>query len=596
MIENYRFFFITAGPSVTAMVIKSEARALPRATAQVRSSPMLIGAALGIVYVVWGSTYLAIRIMVGEMPPLLSAGFRFLTAGLLVAVALVARGGLRRMAVTGRELAGCALIGVLLPVLGQGLVTIGEKGGARSGITALLIAAVPLWVICYRILSGERPARRTLTGVFLGFGGVAVVIAANGAGGGFPPWTIAVVVLAGLSWALGSWCQPRLRLPGDPFVVVIYEMLVGGGVLTVAGLACGERFRPLDYSARSWVAWAYLVVFGSVVAFSAYVWLLQVGGCLAGRHVRVCQSAGGHSPGLADPRRTGIHADDRRRSGRRGRRCHSREFRTPPGIRRLADTRKQNPVNPDPELHAGPRPGRRTVTSHGGQLARSAVATFVLIHGAGDVGWYWHLVAAELRARGHMAIAPDLPCDDDSAGLPEYADAVVGAIGDRTNLIVVAQSFGGFTAPLVCDRVAVDLLVLVAPMIPAPAEAPADYLANTRYEEELRNRYDGAVALFYQDVPPELAAEARKRTRTQSEARIWEPSPLRVWPEVPTRVLICRDDRLFPAGYLRRVARERLGITPDELDGGHAPALSRPRELADRLEAYAAQQGLLGGH
>jgi pimeloyl-ACP methyl ester carboxylesterase len=99
------------------------------------------------------------------------------------------------------------------------------------------------------------------------------------------------------------------------------------------------------------------------------------------------------------------------------------------------------------------------------------VATFVLIHGAGDVGWYWHLVDAELRARGHEAISPDLPCDDDSAGLPEYADTVAGAIGDRTDLIVVAQSFGGFTAPLVCDRVAVNLLVLVAPMIPAPGES-----------------------------------------------------------------------------------------------------------------------------
>jgi drug/metabolite transporter (DMT)-like permease len=181
-------------------------------SAHVRSRRMLIGAALGIVYAVWGSTYLAIRIMVGEMPPLVGPGVRFLTAGLLVAIVLVARWGPRRMVVTGRELAGCALIAVLLPVLGQGLVTVGEKGGALSGITALLIAAVPLWVICYRILSGERPARRTLAGVFLGFGGVAVVIAAN-------------------------------------------EMLVGGGVLTILGLASGEGFHPLDYSARSWVAW-----------------------------------------------------------------------------------------------------------------------------------------------------------------------------------------------------------------------------------------------------------------------------------------------------------------------------------------------------
>jgi SAM-dependent methyltransferase len=222
------------------------------------------------------------------------------------------------------------------------------------------------------------------------------------------------------------------------------------------------------------------------------------------------------------------------------------------------------------------------------------VATFVFIHGAGDAGWYWHLVAAELRARGHDTVAPDLPCDDDSAGLPEYADTVADAARDRDGLVVVAQSAGGFTAPLVCDRLAAELLVLVAPIIPAPGEAPADYWARTRYYEEPRERYDDATALFYQDVPPGLAAEALNRARPQSTARMGEPSPLRAWPDVPTRVLICRDDRLFPAGFQRRVARERLGITPDEIDGGHTPALSRPRELADRLEAYAAGAALAG--
>lgn len=220
------------------------------------------------------------------------------------------------------------------------------------------------------------------------------------------------------------------------------------------------------------------------------------------------------------------------------------------------------------------------------------MATFVLIHGAGDVGWYWHLVEAELRWRGHATVAPDLPCEDDSAGLPEYTDTVTRAIGGHTDLIVVAQSFGGFTAPLLCDRASVDLLVLVAPMIPMPGEAPADYWRNTRYDEEPREQYDDTVALFYQDVPAELAQEAVRRGRTQSEARMGEPSPLRAWPAVPTRVLICRDDRLFPAAFLRRVARERLDIAPDELDGGHTPALSRPRELVDRLEAYVT--GLQG--
>ena len=223
------------------------------------------------------------------------------------------------------------------------------------------------------------------------------------------------------------------------------------------------------------------------------------------------------------------------------------------------------------------------------------MSTFALIHGAGDVGWYWHFVEADLRERGHDTVAPDLPCDDDSAGLPEYADALAQAIGDRTDLVVVAQSFGGFTAPLVCERMPVKLLVLVAPMIPAPGEAPADYWVNTRYGEETLERYQDDIALFYQDVAPELASEALKRSRRQSEARMGEPSPLAAWPDVRTRVLLCGDDRVFPAAFVRRVAQERLGVTPDEIDGGHTPALSRPTELAERLEAYAADARVSSG-
>lgn len=124
-------------------------------------------------------------------------------------------------------------------------------------------------------------------------------------------------------------------------------------------------------------------------------------------------------------------------------------------------------------------------------------------------------------------------------------------------------------------------------MIPAPGESPGDYWANTRFEET-RGPYEDDIALFYQDVPPELAYEALKRSRKQSEARMGEQSPLKAWPDVPTRVLLCRDDRLFPAPFIRRVARERLGISPDEIDGGHTPALSRPKQLAERLDAYAA--------
>jgi pimeloyl-ACP methyl ester carboxylesterase len=226
------------------------------------------------------------------------------------------------------------------------------------------------------------------------------------------------------------------------------------------------------------------------------------------------------------------------------------------------------------------------------------MATYVLIHGAASDSWYWHLVVPELRARGHDVVAPDLPSDDDSAGLIEYTDTVVDAIGDRTDPIVVAQSLGGFTAPLVCDRVPVSLMVLVAAMVPAPGEAPGDWWANTGWQQARREQLerDGrpigdfdVMADFIHDVPPDVVAEAFARgERDQSGTPMEKPWPLAAWPDVPTRFLLCRHDRFFPAEFMRRIARERLGITPDEIDSGHLPALSRPKELVDRLEAYRA--------
>jgi pimeloyl-ACP methyl ester carboxylesterase len=224
------------------------------------------------------------------------------------------------------------------------------------------------------------------------------------------------------------------------------------------------------------------------------------------------------------------------------------------------------------------------------------MATYVLIHGSGDSSWYWHLLAAELRERGHDVVAPDLPIEDDTAGLWQYADTVVEAIGDRRDLVVVAQSAGAFTAPLVCERVPVDLLVLLAGMVPLPGEPPEDWWANTgcaqarREQDERDGRApDDMIALFMQDVPADLAAEAFRRERHQSETPGRKPWPLAAWPNVPTRFLLCRDDRLFPADFMRRVVRERLGITPDEIDGSHCVALSRPKELAERLESYRAE-------
>ena len=224
------------------------------------------------------------------------------------------------------------------------------------------------------------------------------------------------------------------------------------------------------------------------------------------------------------------------------------------------------------------------------------MATFVIVHGGGGSGWEWHLVAAELERRGHKALAPDLPCEDDSAGWSEYADVVVEAIGDRGDVVVVAQSLGGFTAPLVCDRVPTELLVLVAGMIPIPGEKGDDWFENTGWPGPQGEQAavdegssDEEAATFYHDVPPELAAEAMRHGREQSETPGRAPWPLDSWPEVPTRYLLCRDDRFLPAGFVRKVVRERLGIEPDELPGGHTPALSRPKELAERLEAFRSE-------
>jgi pimeloyl-ACP methyl ester carboxylesterase len=211
------------------------------------------------------------------------------------------------------------------------------------------------------------------------------------------------------------------------------------------------------------------------------------------------------------------------------------------------------------------------------------VATYVLLHGAGSDSWYWHLVSPLLQALGHDVVSVDLPCDDDGAGLQEYADTAVDAIGDRRDLIVVAQSLAGFTAPLVCNRLPVTLLVLVAAMVPMPGESPGDWWVNTGHE--FPDPFDAAV-VFAHDLPSELAAASLDHVRGQSATPFEKPWPLDAWPDVPTRFLLCRDDRLFPAEFQRRVVRERLGIVPDEMDGGHLVALSRPEELVERLEAY----------
>ncbi|MGW6272131.1 alpha/beta hydrolase [Streptomyces sp. NPDC055060] len=225
------------------------------------------------------------------------------------------------------------------------------------------------------------------------------------------------------------------------------------------------------------------------------------------------------------------------------------------------------------------------------------MATFVLVHGAGDVGWSWHLVEAELRGRGHDVVAPDLPGDDDSLTLDDYADAVVEAIGDRRDLVVVGHSYGAFTAPLVAARRRVDALVLVAGMVPAPGESPDQWWSNSGYGEAVRHQaaQDGGLTgnddpyvSFYHDVPHALATEAMSKERAHlSSAASAQPWPLEAWPDVSTTFVLCAQDRFLPPGLQRRLAHERLAVTPEEIAASHCVALSRPVELADLLVGAA---------
>ncbi|GAA0394726.1 alpha/beta hydrolase [Acrocarpospora corrugata] len=229
------------------------------------------------------------------------------------------------------------------------------------------------------------------------------------------------------------------------------------------------------------------------------------------------------------------------------------------------------------------------------------MANFVLIPGGGSGPQYWSLLADELRGRGHGALAVELPYEDEKAGLEEYADAVAQAVGDQRDLVVVAHSFGGFTGPLVCDRVPVELLVFVTGMIPRPGERPGDWWENTGHASALRESHlregrdpdaQDVYDLFLHDVPRTLADAALADGRDQADTSMNAPWPAPTLPDVPTRALICTDDRYFPADFMRTMVQDRLGSAPDEMPGSHHPMLSHPTELADYLErAYMTSSG-----
>jgi drug/metabolite transporter (DMT)-like permease len=235
-----------------------------------------VWSALGAIYLIWGSTYLAIRVMVETVPPALGAGVRFVLAGLLMLGALAVRGGgLRAVAISRTQLRSTFVVGSLLAAGGNGLVTVAEQD-VPSGLAALLVASVPLWIVLYRTLGGDRVAGATLAGVSLGFVGVGVLLAPGGRPDDVHIGMALLIVLAAAFWGFGSFVAQRLELPRDPLVTTGWQMLLGGALFAACGLVAGEGGQ-LDvgaFSTDSILAFAYLVVVGSIIAFSAYAFLL----------------------------------------------------------------------------------------------------------------------------------------------------------------------------------------------------------------------------------------------------------------------------------------------------------------------------------
>ncbi len=219
---------------------------------------------------------------------------------------------------------------------------------------------------------------------------------------------------------------------------------------------------------------------------------------------------------------------------------------------------------------------------------------FVLIPGAGSDPRVYGATIEALRALGHDAVAPELPLHDQEATPSDHAAAVAAAVPDEPELVVVGQSLGAFAAPLVAAWVPVARLVLLAPMIPKPGETAGEWWGNTRHDEAIADvleRHgpmrewgpDAFAEVFLHDVEPQVARDNQRFNGVPGAGMFTEPWPLEAWPDVPTHVLVPRDDRLFPREFQRRVARQRLDLEIDEMAGGHVPMLSRPSELAERL-------------
>ena len=220
--------------------------------------------ALVTVYVIWGSTYLAIAVTGETISPLLAVSTRFITAGTLMAGIVWLRGGSLR--ITRRAFASCVVIGLLLP--GANAVLFYAERDVPTGLASLIIASVPLWIVVLRLLNHERMPWQALAGVGVGFVGVAIIARPSG---GATTVGVLLCLVSALMWATGSVLSARLVMPSDPFAATSYEMLAGGLIMLVPALFTTHGFSP---SAASIAGWFYLVTFGSIIGYTAYVWLL----------------------------------------------------------------------------------------------------------------------------------------------------------------------------------------------------------------------------------------------------------------------------------------------------------------------------------
>jgi hypothetical protein len=248
------------------------------------------------------------------------------------------------------------------------------------------------------------------------------------------------------------------------------------------------------------------------------------------------------------------------------------------------------PWTPDNGVHTGAIRALHPAAASRRPATVRWVATFVLIPGAGGSAWVWGRVARLLVEAGHEAIAVDLPGDDETAGLPRYTELVVDSIGARTEVVLAAGSLGGFSAPFFCERVPFQQLVLVNAMIRVPGETVRDWWAHTgaieaQDEAAQLGGYGSfeVASYFLHDVDPQVAAEGEAHQRAEADIAFDSVCDFTAWPAHGTRVLVGADDRFFPVGLQRRVARDRLGVEVDVLPGGHLLPLVQPRAVADYL-------------